>query len=335
MGRLFLPDNSTYLRRLNPICFLLLLFLPGWLNAQGSTDSVPSTPAVIQQAQVIVRDSPAIKQQAPDSIQHSLPSVSPRPAIIMAPWQLTPGLPFRQQIMQHHPYFAFNRKAFVVPGSIRNHSNKDTLFYVISGLLFLFAILKMSFSKYFNDLFRVFFRTTMKQRQIREQLMQTPLPSLMFNFFFVISAGLYINFLFQRYAFRPEQSFWIRYGWCCAGLAIIYLAKFIVLKFCGWLFNIPGAADSYIFIVFIINKMIGIFLLPVIVLMAFTGEPVFTIIMVLSWCGIGMLVLYRFILAFSAVRNEVRFSLFHFILYLVAFEIAPLFLIYRVLLSFI
>ena len=57
----------------------------------------------------------------------------------------------------------------------------------------IFALLKMGFAKYFNDLFRVFFRTTLKQRQIKEQLMQTPLPSLIFNGFFVASAGLYVE----------------------------------------------------------------------------------------------------------------------------------------------
>ncbi|RYG24671.1 MAG: DUF4271 domain-containing protein, partial [Chitinophagaceae bacterium] len=172
------------------------------------------------------------------------------------------------------------------------------------------------------------------QRQIREQLMQTPLPSLAFNAFFVASAGLYTNFILYHFGFKPVDNFWVLYLYCCTGITAIYLGKFIGLKICGWMFNMRQAADSYIFIVFIINKVIGIFLLPFLVLLAFSDEPIRSIAMTLSWCGIGLLLLYRFILGYSAVRNEVRFNLFHFLLYVCAFEVAPLLLIYRLLLFF-
>jgi hypothetical protein len=198
--------------------------------------------------------------------------------------------------------------------------------------MLVFALLKQAFGKYFNDLFRVFFRTTMKQRQIREQLMQTPLPSLLFNIFFVGSAGLYIDFMLYYLNLAPVQNFWLLYMYCCIGLSVIYLGKFIGLKLVGLLFHMQKAADSYIFIVFIINKVIGIFLLPFLVLLPFASEPVYSISLVLSWCGIGILLLYRFILGYAAIRNEVRFNLFHFFLYLCAFEITPLLLIYKLLL---
>lgn len=236
--------------------------------------------------------------------------------------------------MYEHPFFNFKVRPFIVPSNIKVFKGKETFFYVIAGLVLAFALLKLAFSKYFNDLFRVFFRTTMKQRQIREQLMQTPLPSLGFNLFFVASAGLYVDFLLFHYGFKPVDNFWVLYLYCCAGLTGIYAGKFVALKFCGWMFNVRQGADSYIFIVFIINKVIGIFLLPFLALLAFSDEPVRSIALTVSWCGIGLLFLYRFILGFGAVRNEVRFNLFHFLLYIVAFEVAPLLLIYRLLLFF-
>ena len=67
------------------------------------------------------------------------------------------------------------------------------------------------FAKYFNDLFRVFFRTTLKQRQIKEQLMQTPLPSFAFNIFFIASAGLYADFLLFHFGIEPVRNFWLLY----------------------------------------------------------------------------------------------------------------------------
>ena len=53
---------------------------------------------------------------------------------------------------------------------------KEYLFYYLVFLLILFGLLRRVFAKYFYDLFRVFFRTTLKQRQTQEQLLQSPLP---------------------------------------------------------------------------------------------------------------------------------------------------------------
>ncbi len=261
-------------------------------------------------------------------------SVSRRPWNWGQTWPIDKALPFSWQIMRHHPYFDFSSVAVSLQSNVRKVKGKEVMFYTMMGLLLIFALLKQGFGKYFNDLFRVFFRTSMKTKQIREQLMQSQFPSLIFNMFFVASAGLYINFMLHYFGITPRNinNFWLVYVYCCIGLAVIYFGKFIGLKVIGWLLNMQKAADGYIFIVFIINKVIGIFLIPFLMLIAFANEPVYSISLVLSWVTIGLLLLYRFILGFATIRNEVRFNLFHFFLYLLAFEIVPLLLIYKLLL---
>ena len=240
--------------------------------------------------------------------------------------------PLLPQVWDAHPYFSLTKVADSRPGRFKIFHGKELLFYVLTGMLMIFALLRNLFAKYFSDLFRVFFRTTMKQRQIKDQLMQTPLPSLVFNIFFVASAGLYLSFVLYDYAgYRPTHSFWLFYLYAAAALVVIYLVKFLALKIAGWIFNVSAAADAYLFIVFIINKVIGIFLLPFNVLLAFTQDPVYSVILLLSWAGLGALLLYRFILGMGAARNEVKFNLFHFLIYMAAFEVAPLILVYRVL----
>jgi len=95
------------------------------------------------------------------------------------------------------------------------------------------------------------------------------------------------------------------------------------------------AANSYIFIVFIINKILGRLLLPFLILLAFTQGHLYSVTLILSWCGIGCLLFYRFILTYAAIRNQVKVNPFHFFLYLCAFEIAPLLLVYKGLLLFL
>lgn len=216
-------------------------------------------------------------------------------------------------------------------GESRIFSGKEFLFYYLIFLFLLFGLMRMAFEKYFNDLFRVFFRTTLKQKQIREQLLQTPLPSVLMNIFFVLTAGLYVNFLLLHFHLSLAENFWLQYVYCAAFIAFVYIIKFLGLKITGWLFNVHEAAESYTFIVFIICKMLGILLLPFLVLLSFTSGTIYLNSLVLSWIGIGLLLGYRFLLSYSYARKEIKLNPFHFILYIIAFEIVPVLLIYKML----
>ena len=253
-----------------------------------------------------------------------------------------PGPKLHWLILAHHPIYQFVFKPVAAPGNKlllgkgeeRVARNKDLLFYSLVLLIIFFALMRRAFPKYFNDLFRLFFRTTLKERQISEQLMQTPVPSILLNGFFTISAGFYCCFLLTHFGLNPAGEFWTLLMYCVGGLAAAYFIKFIGLKISGWIFNLQAAANSYIFIVFIINKMIGILLLPFLLILAFSSDSVYSVGLTLSWCLIGGLLIYRLFLTYTVVRNQVKVSPFHFFLYFLAFEIAPLLLVYKALLVF-
>lgn len=345
--------NSDHLLR--SLCLTVFFILAGLRGIGQNTDSLPlpatdsapvpvdtiqprpkrpvvSPPATVADTSTIDSDTTGVLVDQDAAVIAYSDSVEKKPWNYGHTWPIDKALPLSWQIIKHHPYFDFSSVAVSIPSNVRKVQGKEVMFYALMALLLIFALLKQGFGKYFNDLFRVFFRTSMKQRQISEQLMQTRFPSLIFNMFFVASAGLYIDFMLNYFGIMPVRNFWLLYLYCCLGLAVIYFGKFIGLKMIGWLLNMQKAADSYIFIVFIINKVIGIFLLPFLILIAFSGEPVYSISLVLSWVGLGALALYRLILGFATIRNEVRFNLFHFFLYLLAFEIVPLLLIYKLLL---
>jgi Domain of unknown function (DUF4271) len=326
MSLLFLQNKQFYLLRFL-FLFVLAFSIIGKISAQTVEDSIPGTPKGYLQ----VHDAGRTKLDTIHTIQYTADSISKRPLV---KWKIDSSATFAVQILNHHPFFRFSTDPVVIHAEKKVFKGKETLFYVLSVYMIVFSLLRLAFTKYFNDLFRVFFRTTLKQRQIKEQLMQTPLPSFGFNIFFVATAGLYADFLLFHFGIEPVENFWLLFMYCSAGLSLIYFIKFVCLKLCGWLFNMKTAAEAYIFIVFIINKVIGIFLLPILLMIAFMNEPAPFVAFILSWCGIAILFLYRFILGYAAIRKEVRFNLFHFFLYLCAFEIAPLLLIYRLLLFF-
>jgi hypothetical protein len=279
---------------------------------------------------VSVSDSASIRS---DSVRND--SISKRPTSDLIWTIAAAGFSDKDFIrlgFNNNKFFSFSSLPVAITSDKKRFKGKEVLFYTLIVVFLFFAFLRLSFPKYLVDLFQVAFRTTLKQRQISEQLVQAPLPSLLFNFFFLISSSFYLSFVLEHYDLTAGYSFWALYVYCFAGLAVIYIIKLLSLKFSGWLFNISATTDGYIFIVFMINKIIGIYLLPFLVLLAFTDNDLYTVAFVISYLGVFALLAYRFILSYALIQNQMRLNPFHFFLYLCAFEIVPLFLIYKALL---
>ncbi len=216
--------------------------------------------------------------------------------------------------------------AFTV--SYKQDKNKDTLFYVIAGLVLLLAFFKYIYNRYFINLFRVFFNTSLKQSQLTDQLLQSKLPSLMFNLFFVMSAGLYAYLALSNNRLIRENN-WLFVLFAVSLIAAIYLIKFCTLKFTGWVAGMAEVTNTYIFVLFLINKIIGVFLVPFIIIQAFSSPPIVEIATLISLICIGLFLLLRYFRSYGLLQNQLKISKFHFMLYIFGIELLPLLLIYK------
>jgi len=239
------------------------------------------------------------------------------------------------ELLATQPHFNLNGKALHVQSAIYERSSYDIMFYLLLGMLFYFAIVRMFFSRYLSNLMTLFFRASIRQQQLREQVLQSPFPSLLLNILFLFSAGLYVAFLLKFYQYGNAEMLWTHFFYCSAMLAVLYLLKYLILRVIGWIFNITRAVETYLFVVFMTNKIIGIFLLPFLVLIAFSGPFLTEVGITLSIIMVCLFYVYRFIASYSTLHKEIKISGLHFFLYLCAFEIAPLLLIYKVLITYL
>lgn len=303
----------------------IILLLSGLLSqAQPPTDSLQITDSLqrvdsLQRLERLIADSlsnvpPPIRDTIRPVLQHSFGSDSFR---------------YRKQL-----FFTFTNP---VRYSISEKSwvGKEVIFYAIIALLIIFALIKNGFRRYLPDLFGSYFRTTVRQRQVKEQLLQNPLPSLLFNIFFVLSGALFVSLLMQYFEVVEEVPFWMLVVYSAVALTIIYAGKFILLKFFGWVFQMQNATDTYIFVIFSTNKVLGILMLPFIILLAFTYGAVNGAAVTLSLIVVASLIIYRYLIAYISINRLVRINFFHFLLYLLSFEIIPLLLINKLLFLFI
>jgi hypothetical protein len=216
----------------------------------------------------------------------------------------------------------------------RQSSGKELLFYILTGLVAFLATIRLIFPKYFKNLFLLFMQTSVRQKQTREQLLQNNLAAVFLNVLFIASVGLYVTLLIQ-FKHWAEIPFYHLLLYSFAVLFVVYLGKYIFLAFSGWVFNVPEATGSYSFIVFLVNKVLGIVLIPFVWLITFSPLPVKQVAITIS-AGVALVLFgYRYLISFGIIRSNLKVSAFHFFLYLCAVELLPLVLIYKLLVNFV
>ena len=215
-------------------------------------------------------------------------------------------------------------------GKQRIVDNDDILFYSLLFIIFFLGITKAAFPKYFNNIFSLSFQATFRQGQTRDQITQNQLPGLMLNLLFILSAGLFIALL-AGYNNWSQLAFWKLFSYSSVILSIIYLGKHLFIQFAGWVFNAKDATETYIFIVFLVNKIMGIVLLPFSFIIAFSQTAFINVGVTISLMFILVLFSYRYIASINPIKRELKISFFHFVFYILAFEITPLLLLYKTL----
>jgi hypothetical protein len=233
-----------------------------------------------------------------------------------------------------HPLIAFNKAPFYMVMKEKAAGSKDALFYLLVGLLFFVAFTRLLFPKYFQNTFRLFFQTTFRQKQTRDQLLQQSLGSLLLNLLFFFSGAFYLTLVLQHYEWTIFP-FWQLLLYSSLALLTLYVGKFLFLGFAGWVFNVKEGAQTYIFIVFLINKIIGVMLIPFILVIAFSDSPLADAAITASLILIGLLFFYRYFVSLKSFRRDLHINPFHFFLYLCGVEIVPLLVIGKAVFNYI
>lgn len=206
--------------------------------------------------------------------------------------------------------------------------DKDLLFYLILMLIFLFGFVNNVFPQYFSKLFKQFSQSSLRMIQYRKQLLQNSLGSLIINICFILSFSLMSTLLiFNRHLLA--LSFWEGFFYISLFFTFLYIGKYISLQIAGYVFNSKELVNTYVFVVFMINKVLGVLLVPFILVLAF-AKPIFHPYAIGGAALITvLLILYRYLFSLTSVRNKLHISSFHFFLYLCAFEILPLTILYK------
>ena len=315
----------TKLIFLKQVIFLLLIILfPVVLFSQITNDSNKVKHVDVQsqlpKGSTLVKLPTIPSQLVNDSISLKL-DVKPRQAIVYQQMM--------ELLLKDNIFLISNAAPVATANQERKPSQTDFKFYILLGSILFLSFLRFFYARYFNNLFRVFFNTSLRQSQLTDQLLQAKLASMLFNLFFAITGGIYVYFLLSYHGWISQENSLLAMSMSIGILALIYFIKFLTLKFTGWLTGYKEVADTYLFIIFLINKILSVLLIPFIIVLAFSLPIIKSIAATISLLMIALLFLLRFLRSFGLLKHQIKVGWFHFLLFIIGIEILPILLIYK------
>ena len=204
----------------------------------------------------------------------------------------------------------------------------NTLYTVLMAIsLLALALAKLMAPARFNEFINVIGNSRYLKIYSRDQKFIDLYDGLLFVNL-VLSLTIFCNIYFSTVVgdFKMDYTLTVK---LLLGSSIFILAKVLIERLIGSLFEIDAIIDNYLFQKISYKNYLGLLLLPVNGFLVFSITPtkpiIYTVIIALSIVNLSGL-----LTSFKTHLNEIKHNLFYFILYLCALEISPYIIVYAI-----
>ncbi len=211
----------------------------------------------------------------------------------------------------------------------RNYISNDWITIVFVIILLLLAFSKKFFQEDFFDFSRIF-----KSNKYFTSHKRTLSVFNLFSFLFFVVQGLVISlgiyFLLKALSLlSPDTLDHVIFIQIYLAFNIFIGVKYLIEKIIGEIFNINNLLDNYLFYKITYKNFLAIAVLPVLLILAYSLPYMknFLIIAIGIWVIANIFVLAKY---YSQNQKLILGNWFYFILYLCTLEIAPYFILYKV-----
>ncbi|MEO6166182.1 MAG: DUF4271 domain-containing protein [Chitinophagales bacterium] len=235
---------------------------------------------------------------------------------------------FPSPIIQHSFGSAIIEESYDI---LRKKTSEDWKFYLSFSLLILLALIRFGYSREFEEISSVFRNWGPSQQMFRELGTGVSFGTVLLNFFSLLVIALFVFLLISWYGIFNIDPPWIMMLIAVGVVALFLLARYILLKAASLLLPFRKEITLYNFYEIQMNRMLGVALFPLVLLVTFSSPPVNEYALYASLAVVGGCILMRYLKGFNIGINYFGRHLFHFLLYICALEIAPVLIIIRLL----
>lgn len=313
---------------------LSVLFMLGMSNvllAQDSAIKNTRDSAVIIQhindsITLAVKEAEAISAQ---KLQDSIAAEEKRKALLLQEWVDTTFANHIQTNVIAYP------DAPITYTIEQGRQKPDYIFHfcIILITIFLIGLFKFINPSYFKNTFIAFRKPNLSQRSLKEQLSQNSLASLAMDLLSCVSIGTFIYSIVYYFHIDIEiLSFnnYLLYISIILGTSLYFLIKFSLLKLHGFIFNIEEEVNNYAYNISLINKVLGVILIPFTALILLNNQGWVQALIFISSFITLVLISNTYLRSNSLFKYFLQHNRFHFFLYLCTSELIPIVLIYTI-----
>jgi Domain of unknown function (DUF4271) len=150
---------------------------------------------------------------------------------------------------------------------------------------------------------------------------------------FLLNASIFAFLMVYRFVGQPPTNQFWTFLYCILGISGAFLTKHTILYIISSVFPIAKEVKLYNFIIITSGIFLGLILLPLNLFIAYSPEILGNILTYTALGAIGIVYLVRSLRSLSIASPFLATDQFHFLIYLCAVEIAPLFVLAKLLIS--
>ncbi len=210
-------------------------------------------------------------------------------------------------------------------------SEKDRwVFYVLLFLSILVTYVWYNFKREIRTLFRAFVNIRIARQLHREYELNLPSNAMLLMINFNISLGLYLYLLIDYFNWVVPVEGFPLFVICTGFISIAYFIQYVTLKLVAYIFPFRDTINLYNFFIVLINKILGLVLFPVIILMVYVHEKIISFVVFFSLFIVLICLLYRYLQGLLIGKNYLKFYKFYFFVYLCTLEIVPILILIKI-----
>ncbi len=194
-------------------------------------------------------------------------------------------------------------------------------FYIILLATLLLTYIRINFFKEFNDLIQGLFNMTFAQQIQREQELSLPLSALLLNILFALSLSFYLYLIGSYFPLR--FSGFTLFMFILASVSLLSVLRYFFLKVAASVFPFRQELNFYNFNIFLVNKIMGIVLIPFLIILSFAPAGMMKLGIYASLIVVFILLSFSYVKGFLIGKDYLVYNKFHFFVYLCTSEIAP------------
>ncbi len=150
---------------------------------------------------------------------------------------------------------------------------------------------------------------------------------------FLLNASIFAFLMVYRFVGQPSTNQFWTFLYCVTGVSLAFSIKHSVLYIVSSVFPITKEIKLYNFIIITSGILLGLILLPLNIFIAYSPEILGNLLTYTAFGAIGIVYLVRSLRSLSVASPFLATDQFHFLVYLCVVEIAPLFILAKLLIS--